>query len=146
MSASISPLEIRARREAVGLSQADAARAIGLMATPPRPLKQVSWSRWETGTHAPRDWAEIDSALGWLEDRSAALRDAAIASAADAAGSGGADPVAVETYATDRDFWAADTRASELLLPAAFHRAATARAAAVLRAEYRIPAVITEAG
>lgn len=50
--------ELKRRREAAGLSQLEAAARVG--------VSQPTWSKWESGTHAPRGKRvdAIDAVLG----------------------------------------------------------------------------------
>jgi transcriptional regulator with XRE-family HTH domain len=54
------PIEIVARRRALGLSQDDLATALG--------VSQMAVSRWETGSRAPRDPVGLAMQLGQMED------------------------------------------------------------------------------
>ena len=53
-------IELKARREALGLSQEVMARYIG--------IERESLARWESGTHSPRDPEEINGKYRELED------------------------------------------------------------------------------
>lgn len=119
----MNPLEMRARREALGLSQQAFGRLLG--------VEQASISRWEDGTRAPRDWASIDALLIKLEDQCEELTQDLL----DMLDENDAPVVAL--YARDEDFWAACPERNGL--PAAVHRVATARAMAICRAETNAP-------
>lgn len=122
----ITPLAIRARRGALGLSQAELAALLG--------MGQPTLAQWETGVRSPRDPEGVARALADLEDRAEAI---AAAAAREGAG-------ALTTYARDADWWAADPDAAAERIPAAVHRAATARAAARLRRAGREPVITDE--
>lgn len=122
----ITPLAIRARRGALGLSQAELAALLG--------MGQSALAQWETGARSPRDPEGVARALADLEDRAEA-----IAAAAARQGAG-----VLTTYARDADWWAADPDAAAERIPAAVHRAATARAAARLRRAGREPVITDE--
>ena len=121
----ITPIGLRARREATGACQADLARLLG--------ASQAVISQWENGSRAPRDPAEVAEAITALE----ALADALCAQALH----DGTTTGVLRTWATDTDYWAADPAAAAQHIPAAVHRMATACAARTL-AQRGIPARI----
>lgn len=122
------PIELTARREALGLTIAGLSKHLD--------IRESNLARWEGGTYAPRDWNWIDEALEQLEryqdDEARRLR--ALADEDDPELEG---PVGrIGTYASDRDLWAASGAAKELKVPAAVHRTAAARAAVAFRAAH----------
>ncbi len=121
----MNPIELRARRAALGLSQAELAALLGC----PRPVL----STWETGTRSPRDPLSIQLALAELED----VLDGLISDLAEqiehASGVQDSAMVTKRTYESDKDWWAVDAEARKARLPAAMHRVALARAAAEAR-------------
>ena len=125
----ITPLAIRARRGALGLSQAELAGLLG--------MGQSALAQWETGARSPRDPEGVARALADLEDRAEDVVAAAVAAARQGAG-------VLTTYARDADWWAADPDAAAERIPAAVHRAAIARAAAALRRAGREPVIADE--
>lgn len=130
------PIEIKARREALGLNQEDMAAILG--------VKQTTLSRWESGVAAPRDPVEVSMTIANVEDlhdqiidelcelgeHSSAVRDTA--------------GVVLRTYRTDAAYWEADARAREMRVPATLHRSAAAWARRILDAEESIQARIVE--
>jgi transcriptional regulator with XRE-family HTH domain len=108
-------IELRARREALGLSQQQLASAIH--------VAQSTLAQWESGK---RRIPGIRPELNVLE----ALVEDFIDDLVDQVNTGGAE--SLRTYLADTDWWATDPAANALALPAALHRVAAARAAAKL--------------
>lgn len=119
----MNPVELRARREALGLSQASLAAWMG--------NAQATVSAWESGTRTIPDG--VDSDLAELEDRVESLVgrmvEACLAVDEDAL---------LLTHRTDTELAAAHPDMDGW--PAALHRVACARAAAECRVEgLRVP-------
>ncbi|MBA3019644.1 DUF1870 family protein [Propionicimonas sp.] len=108
-------IELRARREALGLSQQQLASAIH--------VAQSTLAQWESGK---RRIPGIRPELNVLE----ALVEDFIDDLVDQVNTGGAE--SLRTYLADTDWWATDPVVNALALPAALHRVAAARAAAKL--------------
>lgn len=121
----MNPIELRARRAALGLSQAELAALLGC----PRTVL----STWETGARKPRYPLEIQASLAELED----VLDGLISDLAEqiehASGVQDSAVIVKRTYESDEDWWAVDAEARGARLPAAMHRVALARAAAEAR-------------
>lgn len=117
----LSSMELRARRAALGLSQAELASLLGR----PRPVL----STWESGTRRPRRPAVIIAALEVLEDVLERLINDLVDKIEDASDLTGSRIVVERAYEADEDWWAADAAAREARLPASLHRVALARAA-----------------
>lgn len=114
------PIELRARREALGMTQSDLARALG--------VSQSSVAHWERGTRTiPAGIAgELDDLEGTVDD----IVDNAL-TVIEATIAAGAEPALI-TYATDAELW---SQLPELDgLPASSHRTAIARARSVSEA------------
>src|SRR5690625_272819 len=126
-SAKVNPIELKARREALGLSQGDLAALLG--------VKQVTISTWENGNRAPRDPSSVLDRLSALEDVLDAYVSEIVEQVEHASAVRNTPAVEVTTYATDSDWWEVDARAKAGRLPAALHRVAAAHACAEVRAE-----------
>ena len=112
----MNPIEFKARREALGLSQSELARLLD--------VKQVTISAWENGTRSIPVGAEVQ-----LEDIEEVMEDLVgeILESREA----GVGDMPLMTYASNA---ALDVGAPHLAgLPAAMHRVACARAAVLLR-------------
>ncbi|QPK81105.1 DUF1870 family protein [Schaalia sp. ZJ405] len=111
-------LTLRSYREALGLTQDEASRYVG--------VKQATWSRWEGGKSHPQDPNGViddledimnfrdeilDELCEVVEHKSAVLGD---------------PTVTLVTYPTDEAFHAANPRAREKNIPSAIHRSAAA--------------------
>lgn len=131
------PIELTARREALGLTIAGLAKHLE--------IRESNLARWEGGTYEPRDWDWIDEALQRLEryqdEEYRRLR--ALADENDPEEGGPAGRIC--TYGSDRDLWAASANAKELRVPAVVHRTAAARAAVAFRVDHGKPADIETA-
>ena len=57
----LTPAGLRARRQALGLSQAELANILG--------VSQAAYAQWETGTRAPRNPAQVSATLADTEDQ-----------------------------------------------------------------------------
>lgn len=123
------PIELIARREALGLSQIKLAEAVG--------WKHTRISECEAGKRAIPDW--IDAKLVELEDQADALADTLL----DAALSQPAQVVVIPSYVDDQQFWSDWPDCDGL--PACVHRAAAAEALKGAREE-GVSARIVDAG
>lgn len=128
------PIELRSRREALGLSQVDLARLLG--------IKQNTVSQWEAGMRSPRDPVSILMALSGLEDEFDDLVDRIAELGEHASAVRDSSSVELRTYASDAVYWVAEAAAARKGIPAAMHRAATAYAARALENEQAITARI----
>ncbi|MGP9587221.1 helix-turn-helix domain-containing protein [Micrococcaceae sp. AOP34-BR2-30] len=134
----MTPVELKARREALGLSIKALGEVLG--------VRTQSITKWEFGENPPRDWSWIDDALTGMEQYQDQLTEELVAAAkvtyeqtAEAA---------LVTYGSRGDFyhWYPEAREREwpsagLGVPVEIHRAATARAARGLRRIYDPKAV-----
>ncbi len=127
----MNPIEIKARREALGLSQEQLGHMLG-------GVSRSTISTWEMGTRAPRDPVTVHMQLCQAEDVLAILIDEAAEAMEHASGVHNSPSVRYRTYASDADFWARDARAKAGEWAAALHRVAAAHAAAAVRDEYEI--------
>lgn len=121
------PIELRARREALGLSQVDLARLLN--------VRQNTVSQWEAGVRTPRDPVGVLMALSGLEDEFDDLVDRIADLGEHSSAVRNTPVVELRTYATDTAYWAAEAAADHKATPAAMHRAATAYAARTLEDE-----------
>lgn len=109
------PIELQARREALGLSQGSLASLLG--------VAQATIARWESGTRGipenlSEELAQQEEIVENLLDRASEWLDAV-----------DGEPIELRVYATDADLWAAHP---EMLgIPSVLHRVAMARAKAV---------------
>ena len=113
------PIELRARREALGLSQSELATLLG--------VKQNTWSQWETGKRGVPDGvgeelARLEEVVEDLVDHLDSALDARV--------------VTLVTYATDADLWEAQPHM--LGIPSVLHRVASARCRALASGPVRI--------
>lgn len=130
------PIEIKARREALGLNQEDMAAILG--------VKQITVSQWERGTRSPRDPAEIAMRLGQIEKIHDKIIDRLCEIGEHSSSVRDTPEVVLHTYRTDEAYWAADAEARENDWPAVLHRSACAWARRILEAEDGIQARIAE--
>lgn len=130
----MTPIGLRARREALGLTQGSLAELLL--------VQQASVSRWEGGDRAVPGW--LDEKLGDLEDAFAVLLDELAEQIEHASALHNLAEVQIVTYAEDEAFWAADARAREGHWPAVLHRIAAAHAAWELRQEDEIGVELVE--
>lgn len=121
----MNPIELRARREALGLSQ----QALGELLDVPQP----TLSAWEVGTRSPRDPASVHLLLAELEDTLARLIDEAVEVVEHKSGVLDSAEVELVTYADDESYWRADAGARAGRVPAVLHRVAAAHAAWMAR-------------
>lgn len=121
----MNPIEIRARRAALGLSQYELAALLGCA----RPVL----SDWETGKRKPRYPVELAMSLGELEDTIEGLIGDLVEQIEHASAVQDSPMVVKRTYSSDEDWWAVDAEAKAAGLPASMHRVALARAAAEVR-------------
>ncbi len=133
----MNPIELRARRAALGLSQAELAALLDC----PRPVL----STWETGSRRPRDPLSIEIAIAELEDVMDGLIDDLAQQIEHASGVQDSSVVKRRTYDSDEAWWAVDAEARAARLPSSMHRVALARAAAEARGD-GITVRITGAG
>lgn len=122
----MTPIELRARRAALGLSQDELAALLGVK-------HRSIVSTWETGTRSPRDPVWLHMALCELEDVLDGLIDDLTEQIEHASAVQDSPQITKRTYERDEDWWAMDAEARDAGLPAALHRVALARAAAELR-------------
>ena len=130
------PIEIKARREALGLNQEDMAAILG--------VKQITVSQWEAGLRSPRDPADIALRLSNAEDVHDKIIDDLCEIAEHSSGVRDTPNVVLRTYRTDEAYWEADAMARENGWPAVLHRSACAWARRILEAEEGIQARIAE--
>lgn len=123
------PLELRARREALGLSQEELAERLG--------VKQVTVSRWESGKRAPTDPVSVQMVIGALEDAADDLIEDILAMAEDEESLTDSPDIELRLYGSDAAFADGEARLAEAGLSAAMHRACVAYAARVLREDGR---------
>lgn len=110
------PMELRARREALGLSQQQLAAMLN--------VNPSTLEHWESNQHRILGIRpELDVAEALLQD----LTNMAYLS--------GRRDGQLTTYLTDDDWWADNPQAKALHLPAVMHRIAAARAATTLHQE-----------
>jgi DNA-binding transcriptional regulator YiaG len=109
-------IELRARREALGLSQQQLATWLA--------VAQSTLAQWESGR---RRIPGIRPELNVIETILDGLID-------NLTHQGQTSPT-LTTYLTDEHWWNTDPRAKEIKLPAALHRVAAARAQAKLRSD-----------
>ena len=108
--------ELRARREALGLSQQQLAAALH--------VGQSTLAQWESGKRRiPGIRPELAATEGLLQH----FTDTAYLT--------GKRDGQITTYLTDEEWWAEEPLAHDLHLPATLHRVAAARAAAAIRRE-----------
>lgn len=132
----MNPIELMARRSALGLNQADFARLLG--------VKQATISHWETGIRTPSNPDRLMGEIAQFERLHQQIVDETLQILRSVLGSNEDTPVFVATFAEDADYWEVDAKAKELTLPAAFHRSATAQAAQEAEAEYGVRVEIRE--
>lgn len=130
------PIELMARRSALGLNQADFARLLG--------VKQATISHWETGARTPSNPDRLTGEIAQFERLHQKIANETMQVLRSVLGSNEDTPVFVATFAEDADYWEADAQAKQLTLPASFHRSATAQAASEAESEYGIRVEIRE--
>lgn len=130
------PLELKARREALGLSQASLSLLLN--------VSQPTIAQWESGSRSPRDPVSIDLTLTQLEDLQDQLIDELCETAQHSSALLDSPQVEITTYRTDSAYWEADARARELAIPSGLHRCAAAWAKRTLAIESEIDAQIVE--
>ena len=119
-------LELRARREALGLSQTKFARLID--------ATQVTVSRWENGTRDPRNEIALDLLLGSIEDAAIDLVEDLLALAEDEERLTDTPDLQLTVY-NDEARYAVGEPVWSKRLPMETHRVCVARARALLAAE-----------
>ena len=127
-------IELKARREALGMSQADLARVME--------VSQSTVSSWEVGSRNPRDPEDVDQRLWELEQGMMGLLDSITQAVESKSAKLHQSTVELRSFSDDKSFW--DAEPSLEGMPAAVHRAACAHAAVLAREEYDIRAVIVE--
>lgn len=132
----MTPVEMMARREALGLSRKALAEVLN--------IREENVNRWEFGKNHPRDWSWIDEALTALEDHQETLIEEMVTSATER--HQGTGELVLMTFHSRRDYyrWLPEARQKEWApgvqgIPVELHRSATARAAAQLRRQYAEP-------
>lgn len=132
-------IELKCRREALGLSRDALADTLG--------VAEKSITRWEFGKNPPRDWSWIDSAMTRLEDYRERLVEELIAQTLRVHEQAGA--ALMLTYASRGSFyrWLPEMEEPDMgdgieVIPVELHRAATAEAARRLRVSHGLQAVI----
>lgn len=130
MESVMTPVELQARREALGLSLNALGEVWG--------VRPQSIARWEYGQNQPKSWDWMDESLSAMEDYLADLIDKTVKTAQQAYEETG--EVALVTYDSRGAFyhWHPDARDhvwpnDGLGVPVEIHRVATARAAVKLR-------------
>ena len=118
----MNPVELRARREALGLSQEKMAEVLG--------VSQMAVSRWEAGARAPRDPVGLHMQICALEDAIMDCESILIERVTD----GDVEDTQILVY-TDRAAYRVGEPEISACLPLECHRVAAARAAMVLREE-----------
>lgn len=119
------PVELRARRVALGLSQLELAEMLA--------CTQSTISRWEGGFASPRDPASVDSVLQEAEGLADELIGRLEKGAEHASGILDSPFMRIRTYRTDAELWARDAWCEERGVRASMHRVAAARAARLVR-------------
>lgn len=126
----MTPLELKARREGLGLSIAALAEALN--------VAEKNLTRWEFGKNPPRSWEWIDQALTSFEDYRMQLATSMVDEALEAMEANG--EAVVLTYASRGDyyFWRPDAREHQwpgeaVGVPVELHRSAAAYAKYLLR-------------
>lgn len=120
-------IELAARRAALGLTQTELARVLG--------VKQEAVSRWETGRRAPVDPDEIEERIRHLEEIQDELIDELCEIAEHSSGVLDNPTVVLRVFDTDEDYWASDARGRDGKIPAALHRSAAVWAARICAEE-----------
>ena len=123
-------IELRVRREALGLSQRELAERLG--------TGQGVVSSWESGSREPRDPVSVLGVLQDLADVYMELADRASDRIEGASAKRDSPSVRLVTYESDADYWAADADACERGIPASLHRAAIGAAVLDAEAEYDV--------
>ena len=118
------PIEIKARREALGLNQEEMAAILG--------VKQITVSHWETGLRKPRDPADVALRLAQIEEIQEKIIDDLCELAEHSSGVRDTPEVVLRTYRTNDAYWEADAEARENGWPAVLHRSAGAWARRIL--------------
>lgn len=133
----MTPIELWARRGALGLSQAELAGLLG--------VKQTAISQWESGKRAPRDPEAIRAQFEELAEMMLDLLDQIEDRIEGASAKLDQHLVTVRTYRTDAAYWADDAGAKAAQIPAAVHRTAVAYAAMMCESEFGVTVQIVEA-
>lgn len=117
----MTPIELRARRAALGLSQVDLAAVLG--------TSQAAVSHWEAGARSPRDPQFLEDHLTALEDTVTFLTESAKRIMLDSVRVGAGAIIVFPVYANNEDYWDTDDVARQREIPASLHRVAAAHAA-----------------
>ena len=123
-------IELAARRAALGMTQTDLARVLG--------VQQEAISRWETGLRSPRDPGDVQEAIERLEGIQDALIDELCEVGEHSSSVLDSPTVVFRVFASDEDYWSADRRAERERIPAALHRSSAVWAARILAEEWDI--------
>lgn len=120
-------VELRTRREALGLSQRDLAQILD--------VAQSAVSQWELGSRSPREPDSILGDLAQLADRFTDILDETVGNLEDAQAKLDSPSLRVTVYGSDETYWAADARAKTLQVPAVLHRHAVGIAVLLIETE-----------
>lgn len=129
------PIELTARREALGLGIYALADYLD--------VRHQNVGRWELGKNPPRTWDWIDAALTKLENYQEELATSMITTTEENYQEGG--ELGLVTFTTDDHYWDWMPQAGNDGIPVGVHRAATARAALLLRTKFDKPVLISSA-
>lgn len=132
----MTPLDLQARREMLGLSQADLARLLD--------VAQPTISAWENGSRTPRDPITVLMQLQQLADAQEELVVQLVDLIEGKSAKLHQPAVELVTYRQDVDYWVADPAARKARIPASMHRVAAAHAAAEVEAEHGISVTLVE--
>lgn len=133
------PIELTARREALGFTGAALAKHFQ--------IRENNLARWEGGTYAPRDWGWIDDALTTLEATQQKLKAQMLEQLRAAEENGELEDPTLVTYADEEVLvevtrpTAEGTETIEVTVPGRVHR--TAAAAAAVEAREQLGLTIT---
>lgn len=128
-------IELTARREALGLGVYALADYLN--------VRHQNVARWEMGKNPPREWGWINDALAKLEHYQNDLVASMVTTAVESHKSTG--ELGLITFTTDDHYWDWMPQAAGESIPVGIHRAATARAAMVLREKFNEPVAISSA-
>lgn len=132
VSTVFTPIGLRARREALGLSQVTLAPLLG--------VTELTLHRWERGQRSPAAPDQTERALVHVETMMVNLQHAIYDNAQRQAQRD--RQASIHTFRNTQEWHAVDPVAAEHGLPVAFYRIAAARASVALRDELGITARI----